>query len=58
MADRYWPGESALGKRFRFFGMEPVEVVGVAEVVKYQNPGEERAALRLPAAARSTTSPA
>jgi predicted permease len=41
MADRYWPGEPAVGKRFRFFGMEPVEVVGVAEVIKYGNPGED-----------------
>ncbi len=41
MADRYWPGENALGKRFRFFGMEPVEVVGIAEVLKYGNPGED-----------------
>ncbi|HVR30874.1 MAG TPA: ABC transporter permease [Thermoanaerobaculia bacterium] len=41
MADRYWPGENAVGRRFRFFGMEPVEVVGVAEVLKYNNPGED-----------------
>jgi macrolide transport system ATP-binding/permease protein len=41
MAERYWPGRSALGQRFRFFGMEPVEVVGIAETVKYNNPGEE-----------------
>jgi predicted permease len=41
MAERYWPGESAVGKRFRFFGMEPVEVVGVAEVLAYNNPGED-----------------
>ena len=41
MADRFWPGRSAIGQRFRFFGMEPVEVVGVAEVVKYNNPGED-----------------
>ena len=43
MADRYWPGKEAVGQRFRFFGMEPVEVVGVAEVVTYQNPGEDPA---------------
>ena len=41
MADRYWPGERAIGKRFRFFGMEPVEVVGVAETLAYNNPGED-----------------
>ncbi|HUP23286.1 MAG TPA: ABC transporter permease [Thermoanaerobaculia bacterium] len=43
MANRYWPGQEAVGQRFHFFGMEPVEVVGVAEVVTYQNPGEEPA---------------
>jgi predicted permease len=41
MADKFWPQQSPLGKRFRFFGMEPVEVVGVAEVVKYNNPAED-----------------
>ncbi|HVS13401.1 MAG TPA: ABC transporter permease [Thermoanaerobaculia bacterium] len=41
MAEKYWPGRSALGQRFRFFGMEPVEVVGIAETVKYNNPGED-----------------
>jgi predicted permease len=42
MADRYWPGERALGRRFRFFGMEPVEVIGITEVLKYNAPGEDR----------------
>jgi predicted permease len=41
MADRYWPGERAVGRRFRFFGMEPLEVVGIAEVLKYNAPGED-----------------
>jgi predicted permease len=43
MADRFWPNGQAVGQRFRFFGMEPVEVVGVAEVVAYGNPGEDPA---------------
>ncbi len=40
MADKYWPGQDAVGKRFSFFGMEPVEVIGVAKMAKYNNPGE------------------
>jgi predicted permease len=41
MARRYWPGESAIGKRFRFY-TEPGyrEIVGVAETVKYVTLGE------------------
>ncbi|MEM1250153.1 MAG: ABC transporter permease [Acidobacteriota bacterium] len=41
MAERFWPGESALGKRFSFFGMDPVEVVGVARDAIYNSPGED-----------------
>jgi predicted permease len=40
MANKFWPGQSAVGKRFHFFGDPPVEVVGVARDVKYLNPGE------------------
>jgi len=42
MAGKYWPGEEAVGKRFRFFGDEQLsEVVGVAEDVKYNTLGED-----------------
>src|SRR6185436_13007543 len=40
MADRFWPGQDPVGKRFHFFGNQPVEVVGVARDIKYNNPGE------------------
>jgi predicted permease len=41
MARLYWPDESALGKRFRFFVEEEYrEVVGVVETVKYVTLGE------------------
>jgi predicted permease len=40
LAERLWPGQNPLGKRFHFFGDPPVEVVGVARTVKYNFPGE------------------
>jgi len=41
MARKYWPGESALGRRFRFYVEEEYrEVVGVVETVKYVTLGE------------------
>jgi Tol biopolymer transport system component len=38
MAERFWPGENPIGKRFRIdrSKSEPVEVVGVARNVKYR----------------------
>ncbi|HYU33028.1 MAG TPA: ABC transporter permease [Thermoanaerobaculia bacterium] len=41
MAETYWPGQDPIGKRFHFFGDDPVEVVGVARDIKYNNPGED-----------------
>jgi len=42
MAAKFWPGEDAIGKRFRFFGDKlPQEVVGVARDVKYNTLGED-----------------
>lgn len=42
MARRFWPGEQAVGQRFRFYGDEaPREVVGVAKTTKVFFVGEE-----------------
>lgn len=41
MAERYWPGESAVGREFRTsWGGEPWRIVGVVENYKVDTPGE------------------
>jgi predicted permease len=42
MAGRFWPGEDAIGKRFRTAGQDaPVEVIGVVRDSKYISLGED-----------------
>jgi predicted permease len=42
LAARYWPGEDAIGRRFRFFGEDAVyEVVGIARTATYLEVGEQ-----------------
>ncbi len=42
MVRRYWPGDEAIGKRFRFYTeSEYREVIGIVETVKYGTLGED-----------------
>lgn len=40
MARQIWPGEEAIGRRFRFFQSEAVEVIGIAKDIKALSLGE------------------
>ncbi len=41
MAQKFWPNQSAIGRRFHFHGKPAVEVVGVARDAKYDTVGED-----------------
>jgi len=43
-ANHYWPGADAVGKHFRLESRAgtPVEIVGVAQTIKYESTGERR----------------
>jgi predicted permease len=42
MAEQFWPGEEAIGKRFKFFGdQEFTSVIGIAKNAKYNGVAEE-----------------
>jgi macrolide transport system ATP-binding/permease protein len=41
MAEKFWPRQSALGKRFHFHSQPAVEVVGVARDAKYNGVAED-----------------
>lgn len=40
MAHEFWPGEEAIGRRFRFFQSDAIEVIGVVQNVKLYSLGE------------------